>query len=268
MEIRNLMVFALTSALLDSPVHGAVPQLIRYQGQAVDSQGTPLEELYTLTFKLYTAATNGTIVWQEPHPNVVLSGGHFSVLLGDTQSLQGVDWTQPLWFGVQVNSDPELEPRQQITSVPLAITAEKLAVPVTTSTITDDANRLVPSGAVILWTSAACPTGYSRLSSMDGAMLKAGSASSGPNTAGAAELPTHSHTVSGSTSTDGTHRHNLSVEKDTGGETALASTVPNVPMANGMNYISDAGSHSHSFSGGSSTSGTATVATVLLCQKN
>ena len=103
----------------------AVPHLVRYQGQAVDSNGVPLEGPYNLTVRLYDAETAGTQVWGETHPNVPLSGGHFSILLGQVTSLQTVvDWTQPLWLSVQVNTDPELTPRQRITSVPLAMRAE------------------------------------------------------------------------------------------------------------------------------------------------
>ena len=41
----------------------AVPRLVRYQGQAVDSNGVGLEGPYNLTFRLYDAATVGTKVW-------------------------------------------------------------------------------------------------------------------------------------------------------------------------------------------------------------
>ena len=102
----------------------AVPHLVRYQGQAVDSNGVPLEGPYTLTVRLYNAETAGTQVWQETHAAVSLSGGHFSILLGQVTTLSTVDWTQPLWLTVQVNTQPELTPRQRITSVPLAIRAE------------------------------------------------------------------------------------------------------------------------------------------------
>ena len=107
-----------------------VPALIRYQGQAVDSHGVPLEGPYTLTFRLYDAETGGVKIWEETQTNVPLTGGHFSVLLGQVASLDATDWSQPRWLSVQVNSDPELVPRQRITSVPLAMrakTAEELA---------------------------------------------------------------------------------------------------------------------------------------------
>ena len=67
--------------LWTSQASAQVPHLIRYQGQAVDSRGVPLEGPYTLTFRLYDAESAGTIVWQEQQANVPLNEGHFSVLL-------------------------------------------------------------------------------------------------------------------------------------------------------------------------------------------
>jgi hypothetical protein len=167
-----------------------VPHLVRYQGQAVDSAGMPLQGPYTLTFRLYDADTAGTIVWQEQQANVPLNKGHFSVLLGQVTALN-VDWSQSLWLSVQVGTDPELLPRQRITSVPLAIrseVAEGLVTQITTSTITDDANKLVPSGAIILWDGVSCPAGYTRLAAYDNYFL-VGSSTAG--TSGGSN--THDH---------------------------------------------------------------------------
>ena len=186
-----------------------VPHLIRYQGQAVDASGTPLEGPYTLTFRLYDAETGGTKKWEEQQPNVPLTGGRFSVLLGQVTSLATTDWVQPCWLSVQVNGDSELSPRQRITSVPLAITAERLAVPVTTSTITDDNNTLVPQGAIVLWDGASCPAGYTRLTSYDDKFLVGSSVAgttggslthnhggeTGSHTLTIAEMPSHTHTA-------------------------------------------------------------------------
>ena len=101
-----------------------VPHLIRYQGQAVDAQGVPLEGPYTLTFRLYDAETGGVKVWEEVQPDVPLKGGHFSVLLGQMTPLASMDWSQPRWVTIQVGEEPEMSPRQPITSVPLAVRAE------------------------------------------------------------------------------------------------------------------------------------------------
>ena len=49
--MRNVLTFisaAGLSLLLASVAHAQVPKLIRYQGQAVDSQGVPLEGSSTL----------------------------------------------------------------------------------------------------------------------------------------------------------------------------------------------------------------------------
>lgn len=184
-----------------------VPHLIRYQGQAVDEHDVPLEGPYTMTFRLYDAPTGGTKLWEEMQPNVVLTQGHFSVLLGSVSALAAMDWEHPCWLSVQVNGEPELSPRQQITSVPIAIraeAAERLTVPVTTSTIADDANGLVPTGAIMLWTDTSCPAGYSRLTALDGKFLVGGSTytagAGGSNThshgAGSYGLPSHTHAVS------------------------------------------------------------------------
>ena len=135
---RGIGVCLMGVFLMASGSDAEVPKLIRYQGQAIDSKGVPLEGPYDLTFRLYMAETAGTVVWEETQPAVQMAGGHFSVLLGQVQGLGGIDWTQPLWLSVQVNQDAELTPRQRITSVPLAIraeSAEKLTQPLTPTLI-------------------------------------------------------------------------------------------------------------------------------------
>jgi len=266
-RIQQIMMWWLSCGMgvLSMPWSGlaAVPQLIRYQGQAMDSQGVPLEGPYNLTFRLYDAATGGNQVWMEPHQNVPLTNGHFSVLLGQSSGFQ-VDWTQPLWLSTQINSEPELLPRQQITSVPLALVAEQLSTPVNTSTIADDAKRLVPSGAIILWTGSGCPEGYTRLSALDGRFLAGGS--------------TYNAAAGGST----THNH------DAGSYAAAGHTHSGTtgPIASGMQPDGGSGdrqyslpSHTHNetinASGPSAISGTSSTAdhrppfaTLLLCQKD
>ena len=123
-----LVIWAVATAAwclaLTSIASAQVPHLIRYQGQAVDSKQVPLEGPYTLSFRLYDAEIGGAALWQEAQPNVPLAGGHFSVLLGQIASLDALDWSRPCWLAVQVNDEPELAPRQRITSVPLAVRAE------------------------------------------------------------------------------------------------------------------------------------------------
>jgi len=199
---KALIVSLLVIALCPVPLLAAVPHLIRYQGQAVDTNGVPLEGPYTLTFRLYDVETAGIPLWEEIQPNVPLATGHFSVLLGAINPLTAMNWSQPCWLAVKVNSESELTPRQRITSVPLAITAEKLAVPITTSTVSDDANRLVPAGAILLWKGAACPAGYTRVTDYDNQFLVSadtavvtGGSLTHTHGAGTYRGPSHTHSV-------------------------------------------------------------------------
>lgn len=227
-----------------------VPRLIRYQGFLKDSQGVALQGPYNLTFRLYPAETGGTPVWTEPQTNIQIDSGSFSVLLGGSVALDAVDWSAPLWLSIQVNTDAELSPRQQITSVPLALrsaVAESLATPVTTSNITDDANRLVPSGAIILWTAASCPAGYTRVSSMDDKFLVSGSVSNAD--AGGSNTKDISHTHG-----PGTYAVPLAAQAGAGGSIST-------PILTGIVGTSGIG-------GSKSLDIRPAFATVLLCKKD
>ncbi|MBI2885549.1 MAG: hypothetical protein HYY15_05200 [Candidatus Omnitrophica bacterium] len=260
------------SMALVQPLAAEIPPLIRYQGQAVDQQGIALEGPYTLTFRLYDAETDGQVVWQEIQPNIPVSRGHFAVFLGQVTSLVPVDWSQPRWLTVQIGTDPELLPRQRIVSVPLALraaVAEGLAQPTTTSTITDDANKLVPSGAVIMWTGASCPAGYTRLTVLDGRFLVGG----GSYNAAAGGSDTHTHGTGSYAGPSHTHAAGTLQTNDNawpygggGGEPLMSGWTTQGP---------------HAVSGSTASGGTGSVtgtsasadsrpafATVLLCQKS
>lgn len=269
--VKNTVAAAIIALLISgATVNAAVPQLIRYQGFLKDSAGAPLHGPYQLTFRLYGASTGGNALWTEPQSAVEISEGSFSVLLGQVTSLATIDWSTNLWLSIQVESAAELSPRQQITSVPLALraaVAEGLTTPVTTSNITDDANRLVPTGAIILWMQATCPAGYSRVTSMDGRFLVAESsfnaAAGGSNTKDISHnhsMPSHSH---GNTSVQC-----MGWNAGPGGPGVCGSTNAVVGS-----YFQD----QQSQSGGSGQTGSAgnssldirpAFATVLLCQKD
>ncbi len=291
-----------------------VPKLIRYQGFLKNSQGVPLEGPYTLTFRLYPAATGSTPLWTETQTSVPVSTGSFSVLLGSGTTLPAgapgldtIDWSTPAWLSIQVGPDPELAPRQQITSVPLAIragVAESLSTPVTTSNITDDANRLVPSGAILMVSSASCPTGYTRLATLDGKFLVGGATfnaaaggsdtlnlahshggSTGSHALTIAEIPSHTHSTPA-------HTHSIigagsglgsltasNIEKRSGwagsgwADVTTVFQTGNQPGTNEGNGTSGStggdGGHTHTISSDlSSVDNRPAFATVLLCQKN
>jgi hypothetical protein len=107
------------------PILAAVPHLVRYQGYAADSNGVALEGQYNMTFRIYDAPNGGTKLWEETQNSVPMSKGNFSVLLGQVTALN-LTFDKDCWLAIQVSNDAEMIPRQRITSVPLAIRAEKL----------------------------------------------------------------------------------------------------------------------------------------------
>jgi len=96
-----------------------VPQLLSFQGHLTDTTGRIVPDgNYNLTFRIYDVSTGGTSLWSESHPVVLVSGGYCNVLLGSVSTLpialfDGSD----RWVAVQVGTDAEMSPRQQITSV-------------------------------------------------------------------------------------------------------------------------------------------------------
>ena len=257
----------------------AVPHLIRYQGVLVDTQQAPLEGPYTLTFRMYDAATGGTKVWEETQTNVPLSKGQFSVLLGQVTPLE-LAFDKDLWLSVEVNHDGEMSPRQQLSSVPYAYRAAvaemaqvaQTAQNMKTSTIEDDMYRFVPSGIIVMVSGASCPNGYTRFAALDNKFLVAGStynpAAGGSNThthtAGSYTAPAHSHTLSRTAwGLNNNFAQAGAVAIQENGDTGQALGG----AANSEATTSTAGGGSISGASGAADS-RPEFATVLLCQKN
>jgi len=102
--------------------YAAVPQTINYQGYITDSGGTPIDATVQMTFKIYNVATGGTALWTEIQPSVTVSDGIYSVVLGSVTPLNLTFDTQ-YYLGVEVGTDGEMTPRQLLTSVPYAFSA-------------------------------------------------------------------------------------------------------------------------------------------------
>ncbi len=99
-----------------------VPKLINYQGKLTAPGGMPVTDgNYNITFKLYTQPTGGSATWTETS-SLPVSNGLFNIILGSVIALN-LDFNQGYYLGITVGSDPEMTPRQQLTSVGYAITA-------------------------------------------------------------------------------------------------------------------------------------------------
>src|SRR5512143_1556803 len=97
----------------------AVPPQIYYQGYLTSTDGTPLDTVVTMTFRLYDAPAGGTCPWTETQPACTVRAGHFNVVLGSGQGINFpiIAWNN-LWLGVTLGTDAEMAPRSQLLSSP------------------------------------------------------------------------------------------------------------------------------------------------------
>ncbi len=122
-----------------------VPPLVNYQGRLSNPDGSPLPTAdYTLTFNIYDAPTNGTLVWgPQVFDGAVAAGhgaripvvqGYFNVMLGPVDTHATIRSLADAFNGtigiptlgesryveVTVSNRPPILPRQQILTTPFA----------------------------------------------------------------------------------------------------------------------------------------------------
>lgn len=135
----------------------AVPPFLSEQGRLFTSAGAPVTADVSVRFTIYTGVDvdgHGTgQLWTEIQ-SVIVDDGYFSVVLGDTSG-GGTALPANLfngstrYLGIKVGSDPEMEPLQEIVSVPYALVAQRV-VNSTGTEIIDDAGvwHGAPTGLV------------------------------------------------------------------------------------------------------------------------
>jgi hypothetical protein len=99
--------------------------VLSYQGRLLDPiTGNPKPNgSYLMSFSLYGVETLGSPLWTESK-TLVVTGGLFSTLLGDTNALNlGIFDGRALWLGVTVGADPESAPRMPVAYAPYALHA-------------------------------------------------------------------------------------------------------------------------------------------------
>jgi hypothetical protein len=95
----------------------AVSAIIPIQGRLTDASGNPINGTRSITFSLYSASSGGTALCQDNDP-VGVDNGLFNANIDycTDSDING----QPLWLGVQVEGDAEMNSRQPIYPVPYA----------------------------------------------------------------------------------------------------------------------------------------------------
>ncbi len=136
-------------------------QQINYQGRLMTPSNVAVASgNYSVRFKLYTTPTGGSPLWSEvdcysPDNGVTCNGtgvdrriplanGVFSVLLGSTTPITGVDFNQVLYLGVEVGGssgtaswDGEMTPRKMLGAVPASMYAGTSTVAKTLNGVSD-----------------------------------------------------------------------------------------------------------------------------------
>ncbi|MFH1245214.1 MAG: hypothetical protein V1662_01890 [Candidatus Omnitrophota bacterium] len=195
--MNRIIAWVFLGMILTAPIEAGVPEMIRYQGKLTGTNAAPLNGKYNITLRLYNAASAGTLLWSETQQQVEVANGIFTVLLGSVAPLD-LAFDEPYWLSIEVGNDGEMDPRQRITSVGYAYRA-KVA-----DSVAGAAG--VPKGGIILWRGDSCPTGYTRVSELDGQFL-VGGASYNPSAGGS-----NTHTHAGGTYLIPSHRHTVKNE--------------------------------------------------------
>jgi hypothetical protein len=111
-------------ALSAAPAQAQIPRMVSFQGVVADSTGTPLPDgAYAISFRLYSAASGGTALWEEQKTMQLRRGLVARRWVTRWRSIPLN--SQPYWLGIQIGADPEMQPRVRLTSSGYSIRAAK-----------------------------------------------------------------------------------------------------------------------------------------------
>lgn len=121
----------------------AVLRLVPYQGD-LEQNGAKVDGPVDIAFALYPVRSGGTAHWREPHVQVPIANGRFTVLLGSQLPIPLEVMNSPeLYLEVEVAGDV-LQGRQRFFASPAAVAA----------------SHGVPPGAIVAFAGAAAPSGW------------------------------------------------------------------------------------------------------------
>jgi hypothetical protein len=260
MKKAILVLFMLTAVagfFCVSGVDAGVPQMINYQGTLTDKDGKPVANgNYTIEFKIYDVPSGGAALWSEKwepaSSQIAVVGGTFNAMLGFLNPIPVAFFADhPVaYLGIKVETDSEMLPRQQITSVGYAFTA----------------GNGIPQGGIIMWSGAVdqIPEGWALCDGVertlptgikitppnlkDRFVVGAGGGYAVAATGGSTTKDiSHTHTYSGTTSdtsatrgiedgndhkvTNNDHKHTYSGTTSVGGSTSLNILPPYYALA-------------------------------------
>jgi hypothetical protein len=126
---------------LSSGVYAAVPLKISHQGRLTNNSGVPLNGSYSVAFRIYDAASGGTMKWTETQNAVTVTNGVFSTMIGTSLMLGTTVFDGTDRYLETVVNGETLTPRILMGSVPHAYVSEK-AYYLTGTTVTTSGGNL------------------------------------------------------------------------------------------------------------------------------
>ncbi len=138
-------------------VAAQAPSTLNYQGYLTTlGSGTPVNGLVAMSFRLYDAATGGTLLYTE-NQTITVTSGMFDSVIGSVVPL-ALPFDAPYYLGIAIGTDPEMQPRRPLTSVGAAFWAGAASSLKCTGCVT--ASQLAPGVA------AAGPSGANGFNSL------------------------------------------------------------------------------------------------------
>ncbi len=115
------------SALVSLPAAAAVPPTLTQQGRLYDASNAPLNTTVTVLYAIYDSPSATVPLWSEQH-QITCDEGYYSAAMGSIVPFPaGLFDGSARYFGMSVDSDPEMTPRAEIGSVPYALVAGDVA---------------------------------------------------------------------------------------------------------------------------------------------
>ena len=125
----KLFLYALAFALmliLPGLILGQIPQTLSYQGVLSNSKGeVVVDDIYYITFKLYSTDKGGSPIWSETQ-SLAVKNGLFNTALGSAKPLD-LPFDQPYWLSVTIGDDAEARQRMELTASAYSLHARSIA---------------------------------------------------------------------------------------------------------------------------------------------
>jgi hypothetical protein len=143
-RIVGLVTGILAGLAFESTAH-AVPSTMTQQGLLLDQNNNPVSGSQTFTFTIYSSASGGAsdVLWTEQQ-TITLESGYFSTQLGSVTPIPTtVFGGGTVYLGITVGTDPEMTPREPMTSVPYALVAQNVTGDINPTSVTINGKEVI-----------------------------------------------------------------------------------------------------------------------------